>query len=192
MVTSKTGVIHKLGYDPIGSPRAQAPNPLTPATAGQKRLFCSVLDDTGQCTDYVAYWETYTEHGLCTRHARVINDLPDMVARRQAQMEMTAQMLVNMTTDAVRTVGEIMNDPSAPEAVRLKAADLILSKTGFASGQRVEISAPTTGDDDGPSPGAELIRKRLDALAAGASSLRAPESEPEQQPEVLADSGTDG
>lgn len=169
--SSSDAIVRRLGYDPkalADDVRAIPPNPLAIATVQQSRTRCSVISEHGACTEFVAYMDTYQDAGLCVLHARAIADLPDSIAKRQAQTEMVALTLVNMTEEAIRTIGRIMVDEDVPAAVRLRAAETVLDRTGFVKSAHVEVAEAeplheaTAGD---------MVRERLRRLASTAENV---------------------
>ena len=169
-MTDRNTVARRLGYDPLADDeRAVPPNPLVMANAHEKTTLCSVVSGEGPCPNFTAYVDSFRETGLCILHAKAINDLPDSIAKRQATVEMAVTSLTNMTTEAINTIGQIMMDPNAPEGVRIKAADLILSKAGFVSGARIEITANERAPH--AATAGDLIRDRLNRLVASAENV---------------------
>jgi hypothetical protein len=160
------------GYAVAAASGEVPPNPLVMAPPGSRTRKCTVVLETGACPEYIAYVDSWTGDGLCIRHARAINDLPDMIAKREATVEMAMMTLANMTSEAVSVIGQIMSDEDVPPGIRLKAATEVLDRTGLVKTTEVRVGmiADTGRDMPGTTASAE-VRDRLNRLASAANVI---------------------
>lgn len=178
--TDSAALLKRLGWETAREDvREQPPNPLVvlDREVARHRSCEMLVNGTGACGERVSYRDEYRETNLCTLHARALADLPDSVEVMRASREMTAISLANMTGEAVVTVRDIMSDTeNVPAAVRLKAAEMVLDRTGFVKGQEVTLRAK----EDGPhvATAADVIAERLNRLAASAENVIALPVEP--------------
>ncbi len=114
----------------------------------------------------------------CGKHSG-IGQLTNLAQYREKIVEDARLELLAAAGDAVDTLIRIRDDEDAPKAVRLKAAAEILDRAGIHKGTELTITAAAQPEI---SP-AEVIRQRLDRLAAAqrAERLELGSSEPEAE-----------
>lgn len=83
----------------------------------------------------VTVWRTLTEPTAAAR-------LADVTARRQSRAALELSELVE---DALGLLGEIVRDPAAPPAVRLRAAEAVLDRAGIGPHMTASVSVTPEG-----------------------------------------------
>jgi hypothetical protein len=109
-----------------------------------------------------------------------VAQLTNLAQYRQKVIDAARLELLAAAGDAVATLVAIRDDPNVPDAVRLKASTEILDRAGLHRGTELTISAPA---QPAISP-AEIIRGRLERLAAVSTSSQSDDANVVHEPET--------
>ena len=108
----------------------------------------------------------------CVKHSGY-EKFANLQEYRERVLERARLDLLRMGPYAVEALGELVRDRDINPAVRLKAGTEVLDRLGVKGGS--ELTVTVVGEGQSP---AEIIRGRLDRLAAAAAAVTAVEADP--------------
>lgn len=97
----------------------------------------------------------------CVKHG---GQLPNVKGNAEAKVEAARMRLVENLDLAVDVLEDLMQ-PGTAEAIRLKAAESVMDRTGLRGGFEVQIDAEVTVNP------ADTVKERLAKLSAGAQAV---------------------
>lgn len=124
-------------------------------------------------------WPSPAAEGFCRFHAPIGSF--DYANQFQKLTDAAKGRLVELQSDALDALEELVTDRTTVPHVRLKAAENILDRTGIRAGTELTISGQVTHEVQDP---AQAVRERLNALAA---RLGPPEIESSSLPAPIID-----